>query len=70
MKIIDLIFEDSDGKAKASQKGYIDDFFLEDAEKIVKDCPEKAISIIEVSNTSLKGKDGLLNLKIKLYVEM
>ncbi len=56
----DLLVEDDEGKAKASDKGYISSDFLQKAKEIVDSCPVNAISIVETGIASNTGKEGLI----------
>lgn len=58
----DLLVENDEGKAKASDKGYISDDFMQQAEEIVKSCPVNAISIINAGISSDTGEKGLIQL--------
>ena len=58
----DLLVEDDEGKAKASDKGYISSDFLQKAKEIVDSCPVNAISIVETGIASNTGKEGLIQL--------
>lgn len=57
-----LLVENDEGKAKASDKGYISNDFLQKAEDIVNSCPVNAISIIETGISSNTGEEGLIQL--------
>ncbi|MFD3156738.1 ferredoxin [Haloimpatiens sp. FM7330] len=54
--------ENSDGNAVPIESKAINDYDLETVKKIINDCPEKALSIVETSNTSKRGKAGLKDL--------
>ncbi len=66
IQMTDLLVENAVGKTEAASQGYITENFIEQAKEIVSECPAKAISIVEVGNTSVSGKDGLKELKRKL----
>ena len=55
--------ENAEGNAVAKEGMSIREEDLKTINELIKNCPEKALSIVEISSTSQKGKEGLYDLK-------